>query len=171
MQTFIHTQNIYECMGRKTTDINERFWKFVQIPENKNDCWIWNGYKNRAGYGWFHVSGHTLSNHAQRISWELTYGHPGKAHVLHKCDNPACVNPDHLFLGDQKANMKDMHLKNRHAKGETNGISYLKEEDIIKIREMYLTKKYTHMELAVIFNTTRRHIGHIINRQVWKHIQ
>jgi len=84
-----------------------RFWSKV----NKTDtCWEWTGYKDR--YGIFGIEGKNLKAH--RVSWEITFGPvPEGLHVLHKCDNPGCVKPDHLFLGTHTDNMRDMVVKGR----------------------------------------------------------
>jgi hypothetical protein len=89
----------------------ERFWANVEKTDN---CWIWTGYKNSAGYG--NLSLNYGEKKAHRYAWAVTYGQiPAGMFVLHRCDNPSCVRPDHLFLGDQKANVQDMMTKGRWA--------------------------------------------------------
>jgi hypothetical protein len=90
-----------------TKSLAERFWAFVERRPN-DECWAWNGAKcDRQGRGAF--QGTT----APRISYMLAFGDPGALFVCHKCDNPRCVNPSHLFLGTQKDNVRDMISKNR----------------------------------------------------------
>lgn len=91
----------------------EKFWSQV---EKTDSCWRWTGRTKRHffGYGVFRFYGRNVNTH--RVSWILTHGEiPNGLCVLHKCDVPECVNPDHLFLGTHADNCKD-----RHAKGRTN---------------------------------------------------
>lgn len=90
-----------------------RFWNKVLISEN--ECWEWLAAKNEKGYGVFGIRKYT--DKAPRISWRLKYGSiKNNLFVLHKCDNPGCVRPDHLFLGTNKQNIEDMILKKRNSK-------------------------------------------------------
>lgn len=94
------------------------------IPEPNSGCWIWTGnILIRGGYGCFTMRPAGLfMRRAHRLSWQL-YRRPDlpkKIHILHSCDNVLCVNPDHLFEGDQAINMRDMALKGRQAKGKTH---------------------------------------------------
>lgn len=87
----------------------ERFWKYVKKTPT---CWIWIGKRHRQGYGELWVKETMRLTH--RLSWEIHYSKiPKGKHVLHKCDNPPCVNPDHLYLGDHYMNMKDMWDRGR----------------------------------------------------------
>lgn len=90
--------------------VAERFWLKVQMG-SPDECWPWRGFCNRGGYGQFGEDGKLTTAH--RVAWRLTFGDPGKYFVLHTCDNPPCVNPFHLFLGNQKTNMEDMVAKGR----------------------------------------------------------
>ena len=96
-------------MTRKS--IEDRFWEKV---DKSGDCWIWIGAKNGWGYGILSRGTGMGRVRAHRLSYELANGAiPDGLFVLHKCDNPPCVRPDHLFVGDHAANMQDMHRKDR----------------------------------------------------------
>jgi hypothetical protein len=85
---------------------------------NDNGCWEWQGQKNNTGYGRFRVIGHNL---AHRVSFSIFVGPllGSTMLVCHKCDNPPCVNPEHLFIGTQKKNMEDCSLKGRSVNQNT----------------------------------------------------
>lgn len=94
----------------------ERLWRFV---EKTDGCWIWTGFRNTyksrlstVGYGRLRVGNRTLLAH--RLSWEIHFGEiPAGMDVLHECDNPPCVRPDHLKLGSHADNMRDMYKRGR----------------------------------------------------------
>jgi len=89
---------------------------------NKNECWIWRGYKNRHGYGQMTLRG-GRNEYSHRLSYNLFVGAIPKGKcVLHKCDNPPCINPDHLFLGTRKDNVTDMDKKGRRNSGSYNSV-------------------------------------------------
>lgn len=91
----------------------EKFWaKVAMIPFH--ECWEWTGARFRRGYGHLNTIGRA-EKQAHRISWELNFGPiPNAMWVLHRCDNPSCVRPDHLFLGTRSDNMLDCLAKGRH---------------------------------------------------------
>lgn len=101
-------------MVRKS--IEERFWEKVDLKK-KDDCWPWTASVNNHGYGRMRVNGKLV--YAQRLSYIIHFGEIEKGSgyhgicVLHKCDNPLCVNPNHLFLGTHKNNMEDKTNKKR----------------------------------------------------------
>jgi hypothetical protein len=88
------------------------FDRLVRKAEWEGDCLVWTGFRNPKGYGTLTVrSGETRSTH--RMMWTEHFGDPGEMCVLHECDNPPCMNPEHLFLGDRPANNADMRAKGR----------------------------------------------------------
>lgn len=97
--------------------------RFESKFEKVDGCWEWMGYRNRTGYGGIGVplsgrNSYFVQRYAHRVSWELYRGPiPDKICVCHRCDNPSCVNPDHLFLGSRKDNTQDMVKKGRHIEG------------------------------------------------------
>lgn len=91
-------------------NIGDRFFSNIK---KTGGCWLWTGCKNRLGYGDFWV-GRGKHMNAPRVSWMFHYGEIlDNMDVLHRCDNPPCVNPEHLFLGTQEDNMRDCFLKGR----------------------------------------------------------
>ena len=91
----------------------DRFWDQIEVD---GDCWVWLGYTTDAGYGRFYTRRVQVYTH--RFSWTIHNGPiPDGRHVLHKCDNPPCVKPDHLFLGTNEDNIADKIAKGRQPKG------------------------------------------------------
>jgi hypothetical protein len=146
--------------------IAPRFYKNIV---KTNSCWEWIGTRHGQGYGQIKSNGLTLKTH--RVSWELYYGKiPEGLCVLHKCDNPCCVNPEHLFLGTYKDNAVDMGQKKRNKifTGEDHRWSKLTSKDVEYIRSMQhvLYQK----ELALLFNVSRTCIQSIQYYKTWKHL-
>ena len=106
-----------ECANRslavaRTVTMEDRFWKFV--VKRKNGCWSWKGSTDRHGYGKMSTRKEETQIKAHRLSWEIHFGGiPTGLVVCHACDNPNCVNPNHLLLGTQTANIVDMSHKGR----------------------------------------------------------
>jgi hypothetical protein len=95
----------------------EKLWTKV---DKSGECWIWTGAKNQKGYGNLVFEGEYARPH--RVVYEHEIGPiPPGMHVLHRCDNPSCVNPEHLFLGTNLDNRHDMFAKGRHPHGPTHG--------------------------------------------------
>jgi len=102
----------------------------------------------------------------------LHYGSiEGGVCVLHKCDNPKCVNPSHLFLGSGADNMRDKINKGRQTKGEANGAPKLNEESVKAIRKMASKNKANRGEIAARFGVSRRCISAVVSGAAWRHIR
>lgn len=155
--------------GRPAT---ERFWKFVNKDGPTLDpvlgpCWLWAGGGLADGYGSFKLSTKNKQK-AHRVSWLFTFGDPGKKFVLHKCDNRACVNPDHLFLGTSKDNARDAVAKGRQQphRGSANGNSRLTEESVKSIKQR-LVSGDCQSQIAKDFNVHATTISHIHTNKRW----
>lgn len=147
----------------------ERFWGFVRMWSLTNPgCFEWAGYLQTDGYGTFYP-GDKASSLAHRTSWEIHNGPiPEGLFVLHKCDNPKCVNPDHLFLGSQQENVDDMIRKGRKVydaapQGERHGGSKLRTVDVVSIR----TSDLPDGVLAKAYGVARTTINRIKSRALW----
>lgn len=155
-------------MGRTQPTLAERFWPQVQAVES--GCWEWTGFRDRDGYGRIRTS---RRDAAHRAAWLLShFVIPEGMHVLHRCDNPPCVNPAHLFLGTQPVNVADMTAKGRaqKARGERNANAKLTEQDVRHIRaavQAGASVRGLARELGV------RHgaIQFIVSGKAWRHVQ
>lgn len=148
---------------------NNLFWSKVDKTSNPNGCWEWTGPKMPAGYGKFYYN--SLFEYSHRYSFTLSNGPipPGLV-ICHRCDNPSCVNPEHLFLGTYKDNAQDCLKKGRHKfgqlKGSKNASAKLTEDQVLKIRES--NKRYK--EIATEYGVSEHCISEIRRRITWKHI-
>lgn len=146
--------------------------RFFQKVLKTDYCWVWLASKNNIGYGKMKVDGSIIKAH--RLSWII---HTGQIisktdFICHKCDNPRCVNPQHLFLGNAKTNMNDCSMKGRTYRpiGSKNVKCILSEHDVVTIRSIYTGKKGDQKNIAKMFGVNSRTICNIINRVTWKHI-
>ena len=147
--------------------VKDRLLKRVR---KSDECWLWVGAINPKGYGMMSIKSHPRLSH--RISWEVHNGPiPEGMFVLHKCDTPLCVRPEHLFLGRQIDNMTDMIRKGRqnpgHVPGIKNGNSKLTEVDVRSIRQSNMPGVF----LASKFRVSTTLISDIRNRKAWRHLE
>jgi hypothetical protein len=142
--------------------IDERFWSKVD-KKTTEECWNWKA-SFCGKYGQITVD--KEKHLAHRFSWIIHHGNPGNLLVCHKCDNPSCVNPNHLFLGTPLENTHDMISKNRKPLGEKHRSSKLTTEQIYDIRACNLSQT----QLAAIYGVDQSQISNIKNRKQWKHI-
>ena len=154
--------------------VKVRFWKKVNkrgpIHPVLGQCWIWTSVKGGIEYEMLSLK-RGQEYLAHRISWNIHFGEiPTGIRVLHKCDNPKCVNPNHLFLGNQQDNMNDMKKKGRSLKGEKSPKHKLTKTKVLRIRKMYANKKHTQQEITNKFNINQTNVGFIIRRVTWTHI-
>lgn len=154
-----------------TAKVLARFWSKVNMIEDEESCWLWTG-SLRNGYGQLYVAEGKIE-YTHRISWQLHNGDISDSlMVLHKCDNRACVRPEHLFLGTQLENMEDMTSKGRHhdARGEGNGFAKATNATVLQMRALYATNEYSIRELAAKFGLSYTASRAIVRRQAWAHL-
>jgi len=167
---------------------SKNFWAKVVKTES---CWNWAGCKTKFGYGRFNINGRLWLVH--RISWMIRNGKIpiGKGHhgtcVLHRCDNPSCVNPDHLLLGTQLANVRDClskkrgnrcngenHPKRKHPelvdRGENSRFHILAESQVIEIRKAHSKAGTPISKTAAKYGVHIETIRHLLKRMTWTHI-
>lgn len=134
---------------------------------NDFGCLVWTGAKNSTGYGTFRVNGKTVLAHRYNYYMIKKEDISGKL-LCHKCDNRACVNVDHLFLGTYKDNIQDCITKNRRntPNGESHHKARLTKNDILTIRAAKKYRGYIR-DLAIKFSVTQSNISHIIHGKLW----
>lgn len=142
------------------------------IERVESGCWVWTGHKDKKGYGSIHVKkdGQRKSAKAHRASYELFRGEiPGGCCVCHRCDNPSCVNPDHLFTGTNKENSQDAVSKGRHATMDTHGRAKLSTEIIEYCRSVYIKGDvcFGCGPLARNFGVDRMTMFSALKRKTW----
>lgn len=146
----------------------ERFWRLVR--KRSTGCWEWNGHVEGSGHARFKFKG--KRDGAHRWSYEFAYGPiPKDMWVLHHCDNPKCVRPSHLYTGTHEDNTKDAMRRGQTARGERHGMSKLTASDVQKIRKLHKTGKYTHRQLAEMFNVTQCPIARVVNYTGWRDVK
>ena len=148
--------------------VRERLEKHSQINE-ATDCIEWRGSKSPEGYGYIKVNGRTRYVH--RTAYEIHKGAiPKHCVVMHQCDNPRCINPDHLVVGSVADNIADKVAKARQAKGERNGRAKLRARQVAAIRRFHLAGRLTKSQLARKYSVDRACIDRIVSKRTWRHI-
>lgn len=154
--------------AKQTPPLPDRFWSKVQVL-GPHDCWEWTAAVRRKdeGYGAFWMDGRHQP--ASKVAWILTHGDlPVGLQVLHRCDNPPCCNPAHLFIGTSQQNNADKVKKMRHVFGERVVTCRLTPAQVKEIRKLKKTK--TGPEIAELFGITVAYVGEICRRESWKHL-
>lgn len=151
----------------KRVDIKTRIHNLTFY--SPDGCWIWLGYLNTRGYGLVKFNG--LACLAHRVNYELFKGNiPDGMQACHHCDNRACINPDHIFIGTALDNAKDMVRKGRSPNnlGEKNPNAIVTGDQVIEIRA--LKGKKTYKEIGNMYGISRHYAWNLANRKSWKHI-
>lgn len=174
------------------------FWSRVD-RRGPDECWEWTASRYPTGYGYITIGG--KKSYAHRVAYELTHGPiPGGLHICHRCDNPPCCNPAHLFAGTAKDNMQDRDRKGRsgrhthpeayaligqktaiklrgrkrgyheNARGEDHGSAKLTEDKVRELR--YLARQgWTGRQLSRHFGIAASTANDIIRRRTWRHVE
>lgn len=160
-------------MPSPTRPLEERFWEKVRKTEG---CWLWTASTAEFGYGAIGAGGkHGKILRAHRVSYEIANGPiPAGLCVLHRCDNPGCVNPDHLFLGTNQDNHKDMIEKGRNSHRALHGEnSHRSKLTLVQVEEIrtYVSREVhrrgAQREMAIKFGVTDATISLIVKNQTW----
>lgn len=153
---------------------DKRFWSRVNKngPMHPTDprlgrCWEWTAGRC-GGYGTASLNSKVQKAH--QIAWFYTYGYLPADCLLHRCDNPRCVRPSHLFEGSHLENIQDKVNKNRQAKGVATNRTHLTDADIIAIRQKYVPQYVTLAKLADEYGVSDRTIWEIVKRRSWRHV-
>lgn len=162
------------AVGHRGTP-EERFWRKVNksgpvASPAIGPCWVWTAFTNPKGYGKFTRSQQQL---AHRMSWVFHFGAiPETTCVLHRCDNPPCIRPDHLFLGTNQDNADDKMSKGRQsrARGENSGMAKLDEIEVGWIKRIHATGLLSYLAIGKMFGVDHTTIRKIVSGKSWKHI-
>lgn len=149
---------------------SERFWQKVDKSGGESACWPWSGARHPKGYGNF-MATRRMTRIAHRLAYLLAHGElPSDKMVCHSCDNPACCNPAHLFLGSAKENSQDMVKKMRSPHGERQGHTRLSQREVQAIHRLNAMKRLTQREIGEAFGISQQTTNAIINKRNWKYI-
>lgn len=156
-----------EPLGTRDSSIAEKILLSC-VEDNKTGYLEWTRALSFHGYGVIRINGRNVGAH--RVAYELKNRPiPKGLFVLHNCDNPRCCNPDHLRVGTQAENMKDVKIRFRGAIGERAKFAKLQSSDVLEILALY-EKGHSVSEISLQFNVTRPSIKNVINGKTWRHI-
>jgi hypothetical protein len=159
-------------IAKRYWPLDRRFFHYVS-PEPTSGCWLWDGPHNGIGYGMVYSGGQgRLATHISLILHGRLI--PAGKCALHKCDTPACVNPDHLWVGTKRENTLDMHRKGRAgrlgAPGDSNGNARLSPDSVRQIR-MLCASGLPHAVVGAQFGVARKTVNGIAARRAWRHVE
>lgn len=146
----------------KKTDTVKRFWGKVKKGKG---CWEWQGTLFNTGYGAFWDERNNIGAHKKSL--EMALGKKVTDFVCHKCDNPPCVRPSHLFVGTMQDNLKDMISKKRNVRRERHPMAKLTEKKVDEIRKLYKTGEYRQKDLGDMFSVCQATIWYALKNITW----
>lgn len=151
-------------------------WLVEAVKVQTDECMLWPFKKDHNGYGRVRVPvsisgqpGKIITTATHRYAFKLVFGRFPTPHGLHRCDNPLCFNPRHIFEGDYPENTEDKVKKNRQAKGSRFPHAKLTEADIVAIRSL-LSSGRLQKDVAVLYRVSCSRISYINTRKNWKHV-
>lgn len=151
--------------------MRNEFDRFIEKVEKTDSCWNWTAGKYRGGYGQFRrlVDGKWTMAKTHRYSYEYFKGAIPKGYqICHTCDNPSCVNPEHLFAGTHKDNMQDMVKKGRRSlKTRNPQHRWLSKELAVQIREDH-KQGLSYAELQEKYTQSKQQISRVVRGDIWK---
>jgi hypothetical protein len=146
-------------MTQHNSDISQRFWAKVSVVNDTDSCWLWTAGKDGAGRGAFKIAG--VQYIASRVAYWLTHGSIGSGkHILHTCDNPTCVRPDHLYEGTHTNNMQDRIKRGRWVGGAPRKLLAAQEDLLL---QQYKSGQATQRDLAQQFNLSEATVSRIVH--------
>jgi len=172
------------CMktGVPVRTLEQKFWERIDksgpVPKHTpglGPCWVWIAGKDSFGYGRVNIGGRKeRPRGAHVVSWVIAHGGAWPALcVLHKCDNPACVNPDHLFLGTRLDNNNDKIAKGRNGfaiqLGEIHGMAKITESDVREMRRLR-SLGMLQRHIGDRFGITQTNVSLIVRKKTWSHV-
>lgn len=145
-------------------------WTEKVVRPGLGPCWEWNGLRDKRGYGRVAVEGRKM-RFAHRIAYMTWVSDLADSdYMCHKCDNPSCINPAHLFPGDQTANMSDAAKKDRTAFGVRQGQAKLNDDLVREIRARYVPRKVSQAYLAAEYGVSQAAINKVVRGKTWRRV-
>lgn len=142
-----------------------------KVEARDNGCWEWTGATDLQGYG--RIKSHGKSLRVHRLTYEIFVGSIlDGMYILHRCDNRICVNPEHLVVGTQRDNIRDMYAKGRGVdnSGENHGKAILTKDQVVEILDL-LQRGYSQKEIGQMYHVNSATINSIANGKSWKCVQ
>ncbi len=160
--------------------LKERLYRHIDV-KGSDDCWPFSGYLNKKGYGRIRIKidGKWKYRPSHAVALELELGHPITGWGCHRCDNPPCCNPAHIYDGNAATNADDCVTRKRHtyqqpnfpkARGERHPLAKLTESAVIDIRRRYAAGGISQQALADEYGVNQTKISEVVRRRTWRHI-